>query len=74
MAPMSTTFQKCGPAKVKDCSMQEQQKVERGIIAKDTNCNVSGIQPCCSMFQNALFDDFTHQCLVLLIEKQQKIP
>ena len=55
----------------KYCFVREQQKVEKEDYRKGhySNCNVGGIQPCCSMYKKALFDSFAHQCLVLLIEK-----
>ena len=69
MAPISTTFRECGPARAKIAPCENSRKWKRKIIAKDTNCNVGGMQPCCSMFQKALFDGFARECLVLLIEE-----
>ena len=73
MAPICATFRECGSMRAKIAPLREEQKVEKKIIAKDTNCNVRGIQPCCSMIPKAFFDGFAHQCLVL-IEKQQENP
>ena len=50
MAPITTTFRECGPARAKIASLREKQKVEKEDYRKDTNCNVCGIKPCCSMF------------------------